>query len=239
MLKLHLRTPTSRWICVFFHLYLTPKITGLCGSHLYSGLLESQLKVNTDTAGVAGAGGITLPAVIPSEWRQADAVPSELSWPDFDLTPSLFSLPGGPRVQASGQMHAPSQQWSSGGDENLQKWGPEQSSRHPEKMWPQAESTNETLLPLQLWYMSARSSSQGGVTLIYSNILTDWTGSTGEPLESVSRSDPFRTVTVLQKLCWYCGVFLRKLQLYIEIYRCVRLFQANVAFFFLTWSVKK
>lgn len=82
--------------------------------------------------------------------------------------------------------------------------------------------------------MSVRSSSQGGVTLIYSNIVTDWTGSTGEPLESVSRSDPFRTVTVSQKLCWYCGVFLGKLQLYIEIYRCVRLFQANVAFFFLS-----
>lgn len=89
MLKLLLRTPTSRWICVFFQLYLTPKITGLCGSHLYSGLLESQLKVNTDAAGVAGAGGITLPAVIPSERRQAHAVQSQLPWPDFDLTPSL------------------------------------------------------------------------------------------------------------------------------------------------------
>lgn len=89
MLNLHLRTQTSRWICVFFQLYLTPKITGLCGSHLYSGLLESQLEVNTDTAGVAGAGGITLPAVIPSEWRQAHGVQSELSWPDFDLTPPL------------------------------------------------------------------------------------------------------------------------------------------------------
>lgn len=160
-------------------------------------------------------------------------------WSDAIIVWLVVSPPGGPRVQASRQMHAPSQQWSCGGD-NLQKWGPERSSGHPEKIWPQAESTNETLsLPLQFWYMSVRSSSQGGVTLIYSNILTDWTGSTGEPSESVSRSDPFRTVTDSQKLCWYCGVFLRKLQLYIEIYRCVRLFQANVAFSFLTCHVTK